>query len=336
MSAEINFGDYTRFARRPDVENALLEIGDTTVEFAHSLADISKDYDSTVAFSYAPGSDIALPLATTPSPNAAWNRNSFRKDTLMGRRLLLRNTTLGDVLANPYYAGLSVSLINHEEPQAVYTEVLWHENRIVGALQHSFTPTEPLDYLANVPSNDQIERLTNTHYTEIAAVAANIALLQVMGAEHGSLGAALEFEDPIAPNSYIIRWDVEGSQSVPAGYGRQALNAYLDTAHRFAREATTVASGGHYDDQGDGSYIVLPLPAYINPYKPDQLSQYEESVADTLVDELRGGLAVIGDQFLPEIMPQVQVSGMFGYAEKNSLGRLTSNAMYTLAKQKAK
>jgi len=341
MSTDRPPAGFERFSRRHDVEASLLEIGDNTIMLNESLSDASRDYDSTVVFSYQTGDTVALPLAASTAHHADWNRNMFRKDSVMGRRVLLAHTTLGSVLANPRTAGLGASQINTDEPQAVYTEVLYHNDIIVGALQHSFTPSNRRGYLESVPSEDEIESLTRAHRKDLATIAAHIALLQSLGEAHGPLGMSLELDEPIAPNSYVIRWDVEGSQTVPNGYKRQALDAYLSQAHQFVRHLTTTHAAAenlknHYDDQGDGSYVILPLPKAYNPYNPHDLRRFEHDKAATLTRAVQTGLAAIGQQYSPELMPNVQVSGMFGYVEENSIGRLKSHAMFTLAKQKAK
>ncbi len=346
MSESSVLGGFERFSKRKDVEKALADIADTTAGLNESLSYATPDYDSLVVFSHVSGEDAALPLSTTDAYDALRHRHFFRESTIKNRRVVLRGTSLGAALADPRAAGFAGSQINTESPQMVYTEQLEYDGAVVGAIQHSFTPVEEDGYIEHLPDEHEMTGLSKLHRQEIAKTAALVALLQSFGKELGPLGTSLEYDDPIAPTAFIVRWDIEGSTQHAHGRNMQALDAFQNQAHLFLRRLTNDYQTRYqqhqygieqvYSDQGDGAYLVLPLPKSHNPYETQVLKDYHKYSAVPFMQQVKTGLEAIGTHYLADLAPRVQVSGDFGYVEENGFGRLKSTTMFKLASQKKK
>lgn len=335
-----------RFSERKDVKQTLLDITEATAGLNESLSYSSGDYDSLVVFSHDPTTNTALPISTTDAYNTNRMRHAFRDTNITNRRVLLKGTALGAALRSPADAGYAASKINHEAPQMVYSERLVHEGTVVGAIQHSFTPEYENGFIETLPEEGEMTKFSHEHRRDIAHAAAAVALLQSLGKEYGPLGLSLEYEDPIVPNSFVVRWDIEGSTRMAQGSQMRALDAYQNQAHMFIRRlAEDYKKRYHidqygidtiYDDQGDGAYVILPLPASHNPYDTQVLADYQQYNAKPFIETVQSGLETIGSQFATDLHPKVHVSGSFGYVEPNGIGRLKSTTMFELSSQKKK
>lgn len=343
MDTSSLLGGLDRFSKRKDVESTLADIAESTASLNESLSYTTNEYDGHVIFSHAPGEPVALPLATVDAYETDRFRHAFRDEHIAGRRLLLKGTTLGKALANPSEAQYGVSAIETEMPQMVYTERLIHEDAVVGAVQYSFTPVEKGGYLENIPDEDIVARLTHQARKDLGHLAARIAHLQSTGKEYGPLGLAMEYDTPVAPNAYVVRWDIKDSTTMVRN-NYKALDAFANHAHIFLhrlgedyqKRYRTDQFGIEkvYDNQGDGAYIILPLPSSHNPYDTQVLSDYHTYDAAPFLNDARAGLEAISAQYFPDIRPSVLVSGDFGYVEENGIQRLKSKTMYELSGQK--
>lgn len=335
-----------RFSERKDVKQTLLDIAESTASLNESLSYSSPDYDSLVVFSHAPSENTAVPVGTTDAYDTSRLRHLFREENISNRRVLLKGTSLGAALSSPKNAGYAASQINHETPQMTYSERLVHDDIVVGAIQHSFTPQRENGFIENLPEEGEMTKFSKEHRRDIAHTAAAVALLQTLSKEYGSLGLSLEYKDPIVPNSFVVRWDIEGSTHMAQGAQMRAFDAYQNQAHIFMRRLAGEYKKRYqidqygidkiYDDQGDGAYIILPLPPSHNPYDGQVLADYQHYSADPFIEAVQSGLETIGSQFATDLLPKVQVSGSFGYVEPNGIGRLKSSAMFELASQKKK
>jgi|GEM_PF-5064979 len=355
MSTSSLLGGSERFVSRSDVQKALSDIEMSVAGLNDELSFISPNYDSLVVFSHEQDDRVAAAVGHLDAYDIAPNRLYFRNDTVIRRRLILGGTALGETLLSPAHKkdALSTSYfaqsqINHESPQFTHIRRLFHDGTQVGAIQSSFTPESPRHAIEHIPDAPEIDAIWKRNQSEVAHVAKHLFDLQKLGHETGaSLAAGLEFEDPIVPNAYLVRWDLEHSTPKALGDRHPALRAYLNQAHQFVRELTQYYADnpGHstfgirepYDDQGDGAYVILPLPKGFNVYDPKVLENYQTYTAPRFMNELAAGLEAIGSQYVLELYPKVHVSGDFGYVEGNSIGRLNSRTMYSLAeKQKQK
>jgi len=341
-------GGLERFSKRKDVNKTLTDIADTTATFNMALSDTSNEYDSLVVFSHTEGAATAVPVATLEASDTNWYRHNFRKDNIDGRRVVLAGTALGKALAHEKHAGYANSAINPSATQMVFTERLIHEGRVVGAVQESFTPVRENGYLENLPGDRELHALSEEYREVLARTAAKVALLQSMSEGSGSLGLLLEREDPIAPDAFIVRTDVDGSRRLARGYQRRAYEAYQNQSQIFLRRLAEKYQERYlidqygvktaYSDQGDGAYLILPLPGGYNPYDIHTLNSYHHYTATPFMNNVRAGLTIIGNRYLGDLTPEptVQVSGAFGNIEENGVGRFVSTTMYELAEQKTK
>ncbi len=335
-----------RFSAAPEVQDSLGVIKGELAVINEELSYLSSDYDSTVAFSRTPGETVAFPVGHSNAHNVSPSRLRFRDTSVLRRAVLLPHTSLKQVLDNPRHPRFTQSSINDEGPQIIYTLPLSHDGEQVGALQHSFTPVELDGAIEQLPDEQALLTLFTENQKSIATIASQTAYLQTLSKNYGSLGAALEYDDPIAPNAFIARWDIEGSKRLAIDERRRALTAYLNQAHfsiraliraRTEEYATTQFSHEHiYDDQGDGANIILPIPERFNTYDPRVLRDYYHYASDPFLGTLQDTLEAIGAHYKQDLMPRVHVDGAFGYVEPNSIGRFTATQMFHLGHQKIK
>lgn len=317
-----------------------------TAELDGALTDSSHNYDGLVIFSHVPTEEIAVPVGHTDADNIEPSRHRFRNANILGHSVLLRHTALGKTLLDPYYPGYNQSLINDDMPQFMYTNRLHHEGRQVGALQYSFTPVDEKNGLDALPTEQQLQDIWRHAQPEVRAIAAEVAKLQAFSKKLGSLGTALEYADPIAPNSFIIRWDIAASKFLIRSLRSQVLKAYLNQAHLRIRELMAAYQERYgvdqfdvpvvYDDQGDGANIVIPIPKAFNTYDRYTLKEYGRRTGNPLMEQVTATLDALGNHYRHDLNPEVLVSGGFGYAEPNSIGRFVAKEMFIFGLQKPK
>ena len=332
-----------RFSTNKEVRASLATINDAAAMLSDDMQSISKEYDGLVAYSYVPGEYIAVPVGHANADDVDPRRHEFRNENILNHALLLRNTGLSNILNDPKHPRMHQSEINQDSPQMTYTRPLIHDDTPVGAIQQSFTPENNKTYLENLPEVEAIEAVWNRNKAETTVIAAEVAHLQLLSKELGSLAACLEYDDPIAPNAFIIRWDIEGSKRLAASEQRRLLKAYINQAHRRIRSIADEYHSGYgdqqfaveqvYDDQGDGANIILPIPRKWDTYKKSVLDSYRHYTADPFMDEVTHALEAMGTQY-QDLAPTVRVDGAFGYFEPNSIGRFISSEMFRLGAQK--
>lgn len=347
MSTSSLPGGYERFIERRDVTCARKQIQMSTEVLNYELENSSIDYDGAVAFSYEPGSQIALPLADSDAYSATKERSAFRTHSILGRRVLLRGTALGETITKEKGPTFAQSQINPDY-QMTYIYPLLHDTHRVGALQYSFTAPEGSRAITEIPTEDHMEMIHKKLGREVSRIAAETARLQQLAHEVdsiGSLATGLELEQPIVPNAFIIRWDVQGSSKLVLSDAEPAYNAFISQTHALLRTLTEeyvakldteVQVDGHeaYSDQGDGSYIILPLPKrYANYYSKQYLADFKHYNVDNFMSTLQAKLDAIARQYHGTFIPKVAITGDFGYVEANSIGHLTSPIMHRLAHQ---
>lgn len=338
-------GGYERFIERSDVIRARNAIQTSTTALNYELSYAFVDYDGAVAFSHEADDQIAVPLAHKDAYTASKDRSAFRTTSIIGRRVLLRGTALGEALEEKTNPTFAQSKINPRF-QMTYIHPLLHDSRQVGALQYSFTAPEDTEYITELPDGNYMDILHSKLGGEVRRIAAETARLQQLAHEVksiGSLAAGLELERPIAPNAFIIRWDVQGSNKLVMSDAEPAYSAFIAQAHARLRTLTEeyvanldeeMQTDGHeaYDNQGDGAYIILPLPRrYYKPYSKQYLANFKHYNADRFTDILQSNLDAIAGRYHKTFSPKVVITGDFGYVEANSIGKLTSSTMYHLA-----
>jgi hypothetical protein len=338
-------GGYERFIERSDVKHARNAIQTSTTALNYELSYASVDYDGVVAFSHETDDQITVPLAHHDSYSATMDRSAFRAASIVGRRVLLKGTALGEALKEKAGPTFAQSKINPRF-QMTYIHPLLHDTEQVGALQYSFTAPEGTKYITDLPDDKYMETLHSKLGGEVRRIAAETARLQRLVNELGTIGSlatGLELERPIAPNAFIIRWDVQGSSKLVTSDAEPAYSAFIAQAHARLRTLAEeyvahldeeMQTDGHeaYDNQGDGAYIILPLPRrYYQPYSKQYLADFKKYNVDRFTDILQGNLDTIASQYHKTFNPKVVLTGDFGYVEANSIGKLTSSTMYQLA-----
>lgn len=340
-------GGFERFKDSSDVQHAQYEISTAVAALNDTLSYGSKSYDGVVSFSHEANEALAVPLADVNAYNVAPERYEFRSANIAGRRLLLAGTALGKVFKSEGHPLFDQSTINPSF-QLMYTHSLWHDDRSVGALQYSFTSESPS--AAVEADTNQMEALHRYHRSELEHIAAQTARLQHLARETKgikSLATGLELEQPIAPNAYVIRWDVKGSSQLVNSDLGPAYDAFVGQVHAYLRELTrayterykNLQAGVHeaYDDQGDGAYIVLPLPAYFSPYDRQTFVTFKQHYTEEFMQQLRNGIQAIAVRYHKTFIPNVSIGADFGYVEENTVGRFESRTMHALAnRQKEK
>ncbi|MBN9398260.1 hypothetical protein BGO18_01230 [Candidatus Saccharibacteria bacterium 47-87] len=338
-------GGYERFSERSDVIRAQDEIHKATQALNDSLSYASGSYDGVVSFGHEPGEALAIPLANANAYDTAPERYEFRTDNIIGRRLLVAKTALQEALKPNSPPRFDMSAINPLNNQFVYTQPLAHDGRTVGALQYSFTPESPgtgVDLL----ENEEMSALHRQHRSEVQHIADQTARLQRIAREAKgikSLATGLELEQPIAPNAFVIRWDIKNSTHFVHSDLGGVYDAFVGQVHAFLRELTYTYTSYHkrlqagiheaYDDQGDGAYIVLPLPEYFSPYLPQSFATFKQHYTRAFMQRLHEGIEAIAHQYDRTFTPAIAITADFGYVEENTIGRLTSRTMHTLANQ---
>ena len=340
---------YERFSERSDVLRARNEINMGIEALNDSLSFTSEDYDGVISFAHESGDALAIPLADTNAYNIAPERYEFRSNNIVGRRLLLAGTALGRALRNGHGPDFTQSTI-HPSIQQTYIHPLVHDERGVGALQYSFTAAYPSTPIPVTPEQKEMEDFHKAYQREIDHIAAQTARLQNLAHETKgtkSLATGLEMEQPVAPNAYIIRWDIRGSSHFVNSDLGPVYDAFVGQVHARLHELVLsyseryeyLKAGVHeaYDDQGDGAYIVLPLPHYVNPYERRALVDFQQRHVEDFMKDFRADVESIGYQYRKTFVPKVAITADFGYVEENTIDRLTSRTMHTLAnRQKEK
>lgn len=340
MNPSFDVDEMERFSKRRDVTSAVAAISEAVAPFNEALSSLTPAYDSMVIFSHAHRELTALPVTHLDAEGIDTTRHTFRDDAILGRRVLLTGTALGETLKNstatPHY---KASKINHLAPQVTYTHPLFSDQQEVGAIQHSFTAPDGEETVDDLPEEAELIFLANKNRQEIARAAEHIARLQLLGKELGSLAIGLELEEPIAPNAYIIRWDITDSSAMARDSRQAALDAYTNQIHLLLKDMTEhyphdsdTDSAAMYSDQGDGAYIILPINS-LNTYSPATLDRYRATTASQFLTDLQRGIATITRQFA-DIAPRVKINSDFGFVETNGIGRLKSKTMFSLADQK--
>lgn len=338
-------GGSERFIKRQDVTTRLSYIAAAPLDLSQDLIEKSVDYDSSIVFAHPPDSATASALATLEAPKAEQYRHRFHRETINDSEVVLSGTSLGAALRQKSAAGYANSAINTKSPQMVYTERLIHEGQVVGALQHSFSPANERKYIEHLIDDDKMEALAEKHHDSLTNLAAHIALLLTLNEGRGSLGLTLERKQAAAPDAFFIRTDVKGSTHLALGEQQAAYEAYRSQMQVFMHDLVKdyekrylinhygIEAG--YSDQGDGSYLVLPLPKKYNPYDTRALADYRRYTIDPFMKEARAGLAAIGLQYAGDLLPhpEIAISGDFGNAQVDGLGRYVSSTMTALAAQ---
>lgn len=348
MSTPSHLGGSERFSERKDVAATLAEITSAAANFSQDISDASADYDSSVVFSYSDGAAVANPLVTLEASHSMRYRHRFRKENIEDSLVVVSNTRLGQTLRSKGAAEFATSAINTEMPQMVYTERLIHDDTLVGAIQHSFTPASHSGYIENLPPNEDMELIATDNKKSLEHVAAHVARLQSMSAKLGSLGLLLEHAQAIAPDSTIIRVDGIDSTHYALGSQQTAYDAYQNQSQifldelvkeyeqRYMVEQYGIKSG--FSDQGDGAYIILPLPDAYDPYDSHTLQSYQKYSITPFIEAMHRGLDAIALQYKNDLvpLPRVHISSGFGNVSINGRGRFVSPVMTALARQKAK
>jgi len=341
-------GGSERFIKRKDVNKRLSYIAGAPTGLSNDLADASEDYDSSVVFAYPPKSATATALATLEAPEAAWYRHRFRRETIDDSELVVAGTALGKALRSKNDVGYANSAINTESTQMVYTEQLIHDDQLVGAIQHSFSPLRDNGHFDNLIGDDAMEALAKGRRADLTELAANVALLLAMSKELGSLGLLLERKKAAAPDAFFARIDTKGSTLLALGAQQEIYEAYQNQCQVFMRSVLDAYEKRYltdhygveagYSDQGDGAYLVFPLPQKYNPYNQRALDHYHQYTLAPLLGEIEAGLTAIGRQYTGDLIPhpEAKVHGDFGNAQINGLGRYVSPTMTALAKHKEK
>ena len=338
---------YERFSTRQDVGSALDTISNNAHLLHHTMNNgVSRHYDGLIVFSHRAGDKTAVPVAHADSAPALSERHRFRDEVILGRSLRLGHTALGKVLAARSYPAFNTSELN-PEPQFTYTQRLVHEGHQVGAVQYSFTPEGPHDSFDDLPTLHAMHRVLEESAEPLATISAELARLQLIRHDMGSLATALEFDAPIAPNAFVVRWDVEASKHhMHHPKSRTALKTFINSIHpairALAKEyqgqfGTSQFSVEHiYDDQGDGANVILAIPDYINTYDSTVRSHFRKDTAEPFMHDIRREIDRIGAYYQHDLQPLVHVDGTFGSVEPNSIGRYTATEMFTLADKKRK
>lgn len=329
-----------------DMPRAVEELKDSFVTLNNKLSNSSPSYDSLVVFSAEPHSNIATPLLTLDALNGEHD-HTFRDTSIMGRALVLPGTTVGDVLKGRdvgFYAG---SNINTAHNQLTHTEILHAKGKQVAAVQYSYSAPKPGGVIEHLPEDVTVSAIWENVQTHMAHAAMGILSLQRAAHELRSpLSVELEQQEAIAPNGFPIRWDVEGATEMALDSRRPKLQKFLNRAH-IALSGLAADYANHpeksswnirdvYDNQGDGAYIILPLPEYFNPYDKRFLEDYRTFVAQRFMDDMSAQFKAINAGF-EDIDFNVNITGDFAFIEPDSTGRLDSSVMYALAaRQKEK
>lgn len=352
MSTPSLSGGFERFSSRADVSGAIVALDEDLASLNETLSYTSLSYDSAVVYALDADMPVATPLATSDAYGSTPRRHHFRDDYIMNRRLLTPGTALGDALSSakkadtlgrkeePQYLS---SRINKEYDQLTYTKRLTFGREVVGAVQYSFTAPEQRGAIEHLPSPEELDDAWDKHAKEMAHLALTLDALQRLAREtEAPLAAGLELEDPLAPNAFLIRWDVEGATAMAKGPKKTAFRAYLNAVRSQLKTLTERYADtpelSHwnirsvFDDQGDGSYLILPIAEHFNTYDAQYLKDYKAYTAPRFMREMRAAIEEVGAAFT-DLQPKVHLSGDFGYAEGNSAKRLDSYLMYALAAQ---
>ena len=348
MSTPSHPGGFERFSQREDVTTTLSTIAESASGLNEALADSSPDYDSSVIFSYVEGSPVVNPLASLEAPHSLWYRHSFRKRYIENTALVLSGTSLALTVRDKSFNGFTSSHINQDMPQALHSKRLIHDGRLVGVMQRSYTPSGKSDAIEFLPGDGEIDALDHEYREDLVRTAAQIALLQSMAEGRGSLGLLLEQEEAIAPDSTVIRFDTVDSRNYATGAQQAAYDAYQnqcqifvddlikDYEKRYLTDQYGIKAG--YSDQGDGAYVIIPLPEAYNPYDTHVLEDYKKYSITPFVEDMRAGLDAIAAQYKNDLIPtpRVTIGSAFGNVSINGRGRFVSPAMTILAQAKQK
>ena len=334
--------EYAEFSSRPEVIATMADIKNAFVPLNAKLARTSINYDSLVVFSAEPSDTIAVPLLTLDAPRPNSQHHAFRDTSIMGRQLLLPGTTLKKAMDGEGIGFYEQSAINHDYAQLTHTELLHLDDQQVALVQYSYTATEADNTIETLPDDTDVTALWQDEQKAMARAALGVATLQGFAHELQSpLGLELEQQDPLVPNGFFIRWDVEGASEIALSPNRAKLQKFLNRAHlglsRLASDYIDDPGKSHwnirdvYDNQGDGAYVFLPIAEHFNPYDPYYLKNFRTYTAQRYLDDMDSLFAEINAHSSMKF--KVNITGDFGFAEPDSTGRIDAATMYALARQ---
>lgn len=324
---------------RAIIERTIKDIEESLGGLNEEVSYEAPHYDSLVVFSTTDEDPIATPVATLDGTGSNGFQRYFRDTSVIDFRLRKAGTAL------LHHNSFAQSAINPDY-QITYTHPLISDGAQVGAVQYSFTEHYTGEGLS-LPDNHTLEHVWDRYQTETAAAAAGLAGLQRMALERRkTLPVMLHKKPTLAPNSFLIRWDIEGATELNASDRQPLLDDFINDAHvalsDLTQEYVDDPEKSHwnirraYSDQGDGAYVTLMIPDSFNTYDEQFLKDYRHYTAGRFMTEAAKRLESLKANFPASFQPVVHMNGDFGYSEVNSIGRLNSTTMYTLAEKQKK
>lgn len=317
------------------IELALAPLNDDV-----SYAKSPSSYDSLIVFSSTDDDPIATPIATLDGLGSNRCQRRFR-DTLMDYRIRKPGTALAEGTHQFVQSTLN------PDPQMTFSLPLIDKDAQIGVVQYSFSEHFN-DEGINLPDSDVLEKIWEHHAKSVADVTASLAGLHRLAKErHRTIPRLLLKKLPVAPNSFLIRWDIEGATALSRSEQQPLLDDFIDEAQleltKLVQEYTDHPEKTHwnlsevYSDQGDGAYIALKIPDTFNTYPRQFTDDFRRHVGQKFIAEVEKRLNAIADASPDGFRPTIHTNGDFAHVELNSLGRLSAQAMYELAdRQKEK
>lgn len=252
-------------------------------------------------------------------------RLGFFRDNIEGRRIILGQSALQESLND---GEKNRSQTFHDSKmnsgnQMVWAQPLVHEGKNVAAIQLAYTLNQTQNW--NYPSNDAVDKIWEKHRRPMAEVAKALADLAL---KTSSLSKSLEIKPPIAPNAFVIQWDVINSRSDALNGNYATQEAYLET-WKAARAEITKELGATILDRGDGEYIILPFER--TALRDSMVvRRYSKNEIAAFVERLVKQHAKVAQSYLPEIFKQIKVTVDAGNIEEDQDGQPTGEVLYAL------
>lgn len=261
--------------------------------------------------------DSAGAVAAVNATGRPTRQLAFTRRHILGRRVDLRATTLGDMFRHPT-TDYQPSRLN-PGGHVVYGLAVGQPALPSAIIQLAFDTTQTLP----LPSVTQLRDLSADQAASINQATKDLLRAS---AKLPSLADALMLNTPTTPNAFVIMWDITGSsQLARQRYGH--LRHFLNTFGPQVATLAAAAGGSITSLRGDGQNIVVMFPDWVDRADNTSIQRFVVTVARPLMADIRAAQRAIGRP----MNIQIRLSAGLAHVEQSYLGEVTGVELFRLA-----